>query len=247
MSTTPRTDNAWRRYNCAELPAPQELVKESSALETELAAASQAYDCAMAIHGTVLEDLAAEREKVRVLRSTLERRHDEQSYHCQYVEDALAAADGGSMSTTPTCGELSCDECNARTATLETELARLRAELAAVQAQHLHEIDELAAQAKIMNALRAEVERLKGLASWANTCIHHNDAERARYGHVCLVCTSTRAEKAEKLWKEFITLMEITEESDSGNAFNPNKISSCRAMDGKRLNEILIEARQIVF
>ena len=28
---------------------------------------------------------------------------------------------------TPTCGELSCDECNARTATLETELARLRA------------------------------------------------------------------------------------------------------------------------
>ena len=240
---------------------------------------------------------------------------------------------------TPTCGELSCDECNARTATLETELARLRAlfpaicsalgngafctpdvsigflesipnevasvvarlraELSAVQAQHLHEVDELAAQAKIMNELRtelgnqkvqnnhnwqfqetseealkraeiaenwsdhhaahaddliaenvklrAEVERLKGLASWANTCIHHNDAERARYGHVCLVCTSTRAEKAEKLWKEFITLMEITEESDSGNAFNPNKISSCRAMDGKRLNEILIEARQIVF
>lgn len=56
-----------------------------------------------------------------------------------------------------------------------------------------------------------------------------------------------RAEKAEKLWKEFITLMEITEESDSGNEFNPNKISSCRAMDGKRLNEILNEARQIVF
>ena len=56
-----------------------------------------------------------------------------------------------------------------------------------------------------------------------------------------------RAEKAEKLWKEFITLMEITEESDSGYAFNPNKISSCRAMDGKRLNEILNEARQIVF
>ena len=50
---------------------------------------------------------------------------------------------------------------------------------------------------EVEHALRAEVERLKGLASWANTCIHHNDAERARYGHVCLVCTSTRAEKAE--------------------------------------------------
>ena len=79
MSTTPRTDNAWRRYNCAELPAPQELVKESSALETELAAASQAYDCAMAIHGTVLEDLAAEREKVRVLQEALENLLDEQN------------------------------------------------------------------------------------------------------------------------------------------------------------------------
>jgi hypothetical protein len=53
--------------------------------------------------------------------------------------------------------------------------------------------------------------------------------------------------EAEKLWKEFITLLEITEESDSGYEFNPNKISSCRAMDGKRLNEILNEARQIVF
>ena len=56
-----------------------------------------------------------------------------------------------------------------------------------------------------------------------------------------------RAEKSEKLWKEFITLMEITEESDSGNEFNPNKISSCRAMDGKRLNEILIEAREMTY
>ena len=36
-------------------------------------------------------ELAAERERVRVLRSALERRHDEQSYYCQYVEDALAA------------------------------------------------------------------------------------------------------------------------------------------------------------
>jgi hypothetical protein len=55
-----------------------------------------------------------------------------------------------------------------------------------------------------------------------------------------------RAEKSEKLWKEFITLMEITEESGSGYKFNPNKISSCRAMDGKRLNEILIEAQSVL-
>jgi len=65
-------------------------------LETELAAASQAYDCTMAIHGTVLDDLAAEREKVRVLRDALERRHTEQGYHRQYVDDALDATEDAS-------------------------------------------------------------------------------------------------------------------------------------------------------
>ena len=63
----------------------------------------------------------------------------------------------------------------------------------------------------------------------------------------CADIAEQRAQITERLWKEFITLMDITEESDSGNEFNPNKISSCRAMDGKRLNEILNEARQIVF
>jgi len=62
-----------------------------------------------------------------------------------------------------------------------------------------------------------------------------------------IVDMTARAEKSEKLWKEFITLMEITEESDSGYEFNPNKISSCRAIDGRRLNEILNEARGMVF
>ena len=117
MSTTPRTDAeciqiysddvtgcsdardyvdaSFARTLETELACEKEnrnhLIEKGAKLETELTAASQAYDCAMAIHGTVLEDLAAEREKVRVLRSALERRHDEQSYYCQYVEDALAA------------------------------------------------------------------------------------------------------------------------------------------------------------
>ena len=70
-------------------------------------------------------------------------------------------------------------------------VARLRAELSAVQAQHLHEVDELAAQAKIMNALRAEVERLKALGSWAHTCIHHTDAER-QSSVACPVCATAK-------------------------------------------------------
>ena len=80
-------------------------------------------------------------------------------------------------------------------------------------------------------------------------------AETALADHITALEISDRSadeqmrykREAEKLWKEFITLLEITEESDSGYKFNPNKISSCRAMDGKRLNEILVEARRIVF
>jgi hypothetical protein len=56
-----------------------------------------------------------------------------------------------------------------------------------------------------------------------------------------------RAKVTEGLWKEFITLLEVVEESDSGYKFNPNKISSCRALDGRKLNEILVKARKIVF
>ena len=150
---------------------------------------------------------------------------------------------------------------------LETELARLRAELSAVQAQHLHEIDELAAQAKIMNALRADLERFTGhglldchaICDQRDAAVAERDQLRAEVERLKellriesasaqhALAAAERAEKSERLWKEFITLMEITEESDSGNEFNPNKISSCRAMDGKRLNEILNEARQIVF
>jgi outer membrane protein TolC len=44
-------------------------------------------------HDQLRAELDAERERVRVLREALERRHDEQSYHCQYVDDALAATE----------------------------------------------------------------------------------------------------------------------------------------------------------
>ena len=99
---------------------------------------------------------------------------------------------------------------------------------------------------KTRNRLKTELEAMTARAEKA-------EAELA--DHITALEIANRSadeqmrykREAEKLWKEFITLMEITEESDSGNAFNPNKISSCRAMDGKRLNEILIEVRQIVF
>lgn len=81
----------------------------------------------------------------------------------------------------------------------------------------------------------------------ADTYEIYKESFQLRIENANLKERAERAEKSERLWKEFITLMDITEESDSGYAFNPNKISSCRAMDGRRLNEILNEARQIVF
>ena len=84
------------------------------------------------------------------------------------------------MSTTPTCGELSCDECNARTATLETELAaaqaeceRLKfateghllktiqqqAELARLRAQNDQFSDNLSAVGKAYNAEKDRAEK----------------------------------------------------------------------------------------
>jgi hypothetical protein len=49
-----------------------------------------------------------------------------------------------------------------------------------------------------------------------------------------------------RLWHQLLFLLEITEESDSGNEFRPNYISSCRAVDGDRIQKILEEAKQLV-
>ena len=52
--------------------------------------------------------------------------------------------------------------------------------------------------------------------------------------------------KLTSLWHQLLFLLEITEESDSGNEFRPNRISSCRAVDGERIQKILEEAKQLI-
>ena len=128
-------------------------------------------------------------------------------------------------------------------AKIETELARLRADLERFTGHGLLDCHAICDQ---RDAAVAERDRLREELAVANNWAEHHAAR----GNDLIAENINHAEAAirsERLWKEFITLMDITEESDSGNAFNPNKISSCRAMDGKRLNEILNEARQIVF
>ena len=44
--------------------------------------------------------------------------------------------------------------------------------------------------------LRAEVERLSALGSWAHTCMHHTDEERKAWA-ACPCCAIARAERAE--------------------------------------------------
>jgi hypothetical protein len=56
--------------------------------------------------------------------------------------------------------------------------------------------------------------------------------------------SNTKEEKLNNLWKEFIDLLEITEECDSGGEFRPNYIGSCRALDGQRMNQIIKEAKK---
>jgi len=75
-----------------------------------------------------------------------------------------------------------------------------------------------------------------------------------------IAAMTARAEKAEaevaalkrpllrltSLWHQLFFLLDITEESDSGNEFRPNYISSCRAVDGERIQKILEEAKQLI-
>ena len=51
-------------------------------------------------------------------------------------------------------------------------------------------------------------------------------------------------EKTKGLIKELFELLDTTEESDEGNVFHPNRISSCRALDAEKLNQVLVELKR---
>lgn len=44
---------------------------------------------------------------------------------------------------------------------------------------------------------------------------------------------------------DLIRLLEIEEESDSGRAFKPNRITSCRAIDGMQINQCLKTLKEL--
>lgn len=64
-------------------------------------------------------------------------------------------------------------------------------------------------------------------------------------GYQDLKQASSEAEQYKKLVCDFFAVLDIVEESDSGYAFHPNRISSCRVMDGVKLTEILLALRKL--
>jgi hypothetical protein len=71
---------------------------------------------------------------------------------------------------------------------------------------------ELAAITAERDQLRAEVERVNALGSWAHTCIHHNDEQRAK-AKGCPVCaTAERDQLAEARQRETVAIASWDEE-----------------------------------
>jgi hypothetical protein len=95
---TPRTDAAWAKTfeddddQCRAGNAASQMRNACATLERELAAASQAYKCAMAIHGTVMEErdrlaaeLGTERARLNYMNTRgFEHRHHETGDHLSY-------------------------------------------------------------------------------------------------------------------------------------------------------------------
>jgi len=57
---------------------------------------------------------------------------------------------------------------------------------------------------------------------------------------------TSKAQAYDVLVRELFVLLERTEETDEGRVFRPNKISSCRAMDAEKLEEVLKELKNIL-
>ena len=50
-----------------------------------------------------------------------------------------------------------------------------------------------------------------------------------------------------KLVKEFISILDTTEVSDNGHRWHPNQLSSCRVVEGVRMNAILLKLKELIY
>ncbi len=70
---------------------------------------------------------------------------------------------------------------------------------------------------------------------------------RAGYQGTCYACEPAAELNVEyrDTVRELIRLLDIEEESDSGTAFHPNRIRSCRVMDGMQMNQCLQKLKEL--
>jgi hypothetical protein len=96
----------------------------------------------------------------------------------------------------------------------------------------------LAAGCRELTAARAEIERLDtaGIHSCHDNCQRPNCVLRRE-----LKAVTEQRDRLADLVKQFVSILDITEESDSGRLFHPTNITSCRAGDLQKIGE-LVEA-----
>jgi hypothetical protein len=57
---------------------------------------------------------------------------------------------------------------------------------------------------------------------------------------------TSKAQAYDVLVRELFVLLDKTEETDEGRVFRPNTISSCRAMDAEKLEQVLKELKNVL-
>jgi len=53
----------------------------------------------------------------------------------------------------------------------------------------------------------------------------------------------SKCDQYDVLVKELFRLLDITEETSEGRVFHPNRISSCRLLDGEKLEQVMKELK----
>ena len=57
---------------------------------------------------------------------------------------------------------------------------------------------------------------------------------------------TSKAQAYDVLVRELFILLDRTEETDEGRVFRPNRISSCRALDAEKLEQVLRDLKNVL-
>lgn len=133
------------------------------------------------------------------------------------------------------------------------DMARLEKERDALEIKISELQKELDEQCRLLGiSAEREVSLLGKLEMQKKDILSLNKAlETIREGYegTCYACETVGElnQSYREHVRELIRLLEIEEESDSGRPFKPNYVSSCRVMDGMKINQCLKTLRNLAF